>query len=89
MSGQVARLVTANLRVAEGAVVEDARREVHWVSGSGVGRKRIRLNRTPPARLAGLVVQSRPRVRKRLRLVGYSRVSIPDHMGRRNDQDNG
>ena len=37
--------------------VEDARREVHWVSGSGPGRKRIRLNRKPPAHLACFGVQ--------------------------------
>ena len=66
-----------------------ASREVHWVSGSGSGpgRKRIRLNRKTPAHLAGLVVQSRPRVWKRLRHVGHSSVSIPDHKSRRGDQD--
>ena len=45
-------------------------RGVHWVSGSGPGRKRIRLNRKTPAHLAVYVVQSRPRVWKRLRHVG-------------------
>ena len=42
-----------------------------------------------PAHLAGLVIQSRSRVWKRLRHVGPSRVSIPDHKRRRSDQDDG
>ena len=41
LSGHGGSLVTA----VEGEGVEDARREVHWVSGCGPGRKRIRLNR--------------------------------------------
>ena len=45
VSGHVASLVTADPRVAEGNGVEDARREVHWVSGSGPRQKQIRLNR--------------------------------------------
>ena len=64
-------------------------REVRWVSVSGSGRKRIRLNRKTPAHLAGFRVQSRPRVWKRLRLVVYSRVSILEHKRRRGDQDHG
>ena len=51
-------LILGLLRV----MVEDARSEVHWVSGSGPGRKRIRLNRKTPAHLAGLGVHSRSRV---------------------------
>ena len=49
MFGQVASLVIADLRVAESGGAEDASREVRWVSGSGPRRKRIRLNRKPPA----------------------------------------
>ena len=45
VSGHVASLVTADLGVAESGGAEDACREVHWVSGSGPGRKRIRTNR--------------------------------------------
>ena len=30
-------------------------RRVHWVSGSGPGRKRVRLNRKTPAHLAGFI----------------------------------
>ena len=71
VSGHVAGLVTAALRVAGSGRDEDASREVHWVSGSGPGRKRIRLNRKNPAHLAGLEIQSRPRVWKRLRHVGH------------------
>ena len=77
VSGHVASLVCADLGVSEGDGVEDARREVHWVSGSGLGRKRIRLNRKNPAHLAGLGAQSWPRVWKRLRHVEHSLVSIP------------
>ena len=55
MSGRVAGLVTANLGVAEGNGVEDARQEVHWVSGSGLGRKRIRLNRKKTRTPRGLL----------------------------------
>ena len=61
--------------------------EVHWVSGSGPGRKRIRLNRKTPAHLVGSsVVQSRPRVWKRLRHLGHSVVSYADCKRRRHDQ---
>ena len=87
VSGHVARLVAAGSRVVQEAVADGACRERHWVSGSGPGRKRIRLNRKLPAHLAGLVVQSRPRVWKRLRHVGHSSVSIPDHKRRRSDQE--
>ena len=72
-----------------GHVVELVTDAVHWVSGSGTGRKRVRLNRKTPAHLAGLMVHSRPRVWKRLRRVGHSSVSIPDHKRRRGDQDRG
>ena len=41
VSGHVASLVTADLWVAESGGAEDACREVHWLSGSGPGRKRI------------------------------------------------
>ena len=57
-------------------VVDGVGQEVHWVSGSGPGRKRIRLNRKTPAHVAGFMVQSRPRVWKRLRHVGFFSVSI-------------
>ena len=49
--------------------------------------KRIRLNRKPPAHLAGFEVQSRPRVWKRLRPVVNIGVSLPDRKRRRRDQD--
>ena len=44
---------------------------VHPVSSSGPVRKRFRLNRKTPAHLVGLLIQSRPRVWKRLRHVGF------------------
>ena len=71
------------------ALVDDIGQEVLWVSGSGSGRKRIGLSRKTPAHLAGFMVQSRPRVWKRLRHVGHSSVSIPDHKRRRGDQNVG
>ena len=61
---------------------------VHWLGGSGPGRKRIRLNRKISAHLVGRsVVQSRPRVWKRLRHVGTICVSLPVPKRRRCDQD--
>ena len=67
--------------------VDCAADEVSWVSSSGPGRKRIRLNRKTPAHLVVSMVQSRPRIWKRLRHVGFFSVSIPDHKRRRGDQD--
>ena len=78
VSGHVACLVTADHGASGANGDEVSRREVHWVGGSGPGRKRIRLNRKPPAHLAGLDIQCRPRVWKRLRQVEHSLVSIPD-----------
>ena len=89
ISGNVPDLVTAVVAVAGEAVVDCAAHEVSWVGGSGLGRKRIRLNRKTLAHLAGFMVQSRPRFGKRLRHVGFSSVSIPDHKRRRGDQDDG
>ena len=77
-SGQVAGLITAVIGVVEEAVVGCAAHEVSWVSGSGPGRKRIRLNRKTPAHLVVSMVQSRPRVWKRLRHVEHSSFSLPD-----------
>ena len=54
MSGHAASLVTADLGVAGSGEAEVACREVHWVSGSGPGRKRIRLNRQTPCTPRGL-----------------------------------
>ena len=41
ISSHVARLVTARPGVVQEAADDGAGREVHWVSGSGPGRKRI------------------------------------------------
>ena len=71
------------------AIDDGASQEVHWVSSSGPGRKRIRLCRKTPAHLAGFVVQSRPRIWKRLCHVGFSGISIPDHKRWRGHQDVG
>ena len=88
VSGQIVDLVAACVGAVREALVDGARQEVHWVSGSGPGRKRIRLNRKTPAHLAGFMIHSRPRVWKTLRHVGFSSVSIPDHKRRRCDQAN-
>ena len=87
MPGQVACLVTASSGVVQEVIAEDVDHGVHWVRGSGPGRKRIRLNRKTPAHLAGLVVQSRQCVWKRQNHVGTICVSIPDRKRRRGDQD--
>ena len=81
VSGHVARLVATYCEAAGGNGSEDASSGVHWVSGSGPGRKRIRRNRKTPAHLAEFMIHSRPRVWKRLRHVGLS-----DHTRRRCDQ---
>ena len=85
--GCVVDLVAAHDGAGREALADGARQEVHWVSGSGPGRKRIRLNMKTHAHFAGFVIQSRPRVWKRLRHVGPSSVSIPDHKRRRCGQD--
>ena len=54
-------------------------------SRSGPGGKRFRLNRKTPAHLVKCMVQSRPRVWKRLHQVGFSGSSLPDHTRRRCD----
>ena len=89
MPGHLVDLVTAVVGALPEAVAGGAFQAVHWVSGSGPQRKRIRLNRKTPAHLAGFMVQSRPRVWKRLRHVGLSSVFILDHKRRCGDQDDG
>ena len=89
VSGHVVDLVTAAADIGREAVADGALQAVLWVGGSGPRRKRIRLNRKTPAHLAEFMVQSRPRVWKRLRRVGLSSISVPDHKRRRGDQDVG
>ena len=85
VSGHVARLIAVHCEDADGRGDEVPDLGVHWVSGSGPGRKRFRLNRKTPAHLVGLLIHSRPRVWKRLRHVGFSGISMPDHTRRRCD----
>ena len=85
--GRVVDLVTAGFGAVREVIADGVYQEVHWVSGPGPERKRIRLNRKTPAHLAGLVVQSRPRVWKRLHHAGTTCVSLPDRKRRRRDQE--
>ena len=62
VSGHVDDLVAASIGAVQEVDVDGVGQEVHWVSGSGSGRKRIRLNRKTPAHLAGSMIHSRPRV---------------------------
>ena len=84
-SGHVARLVADHSDAAGNRGGEVIGLGVHRVSWSGLVRKRFRLNRKTPAHLAGLLTHSQPRVWKRLRHVGFSCVSMPDHTRRRCD----
>ena len=85
VSGHVDRLVAAHSDIACDCGDEVLGLGVHRVSGSGPVRKRFRLNRKTPAHLVGLLIHSRPRVWKRLRHVGFSGISLPDHTRRRCD----
>ena len=53
VSGHAVSPVAADPRVADDGGAEVASREVRWVSGSGPGRKRIRLNRKKPCTRRG------------------------------------
>ena len=90
MPGQVAGLVTASFL---GGV-----RKAILARGAGSWRftgfvvlvldgKEFDLTENHPAHLAGYLVQSRPRVWKRLHHVGTICVSLPDRKRRRRDQD--
>ena len=81
--GSVVHLVAAYSGAGRRASVDEVGQGVHWVSGSGSGRKRIRLNRKTPAHLVGYMIHSRPRVWKRLSHVDLSDVSGSDHKRRR------
>ena len=81
--GSVGNLVAAYSDADRRAAVDEVGRDVYWVSGSGPGRKRIRLNRKTPAHLAGYVIHSRTRIWKRLSHVGFSSISVSDHKRRR------
>ena len=87
--GSVVYLVAAHTGARHRASVDEVGQGVHWVSGSGSGRKRIRLNRKTPAHLAGYMIHSRPRVWKRLSHVDLSNISDSDHKRRRCDQNDG
>ena len=85
VSGHVARLIPDNYEDAGGCGDEVIGLRVPRVSWSGPFRRRFRLNRKTPAHLAVLLIHSRPRVWKRLRQVGFSGISLPDHTRRRCD----
>ena len=85
--GSVRGLVAAYFDAGRRAAVDEVGRDVFWVSSSGPGRKRIRLISKTPARLAGYVTHSRPKVWKRLRHVGWHRILDFDHKRRRCEQN--
>ena len=85
VSGQVRGLVAAYPDTAGDLGDEVVALRVFRGSRSGPGRKRFRLNRKTPAHLVKVLVQSRPRVWKRLHHVGISGSSLPDHTWRRCD----
>ena len=85
-SGHVGSSVAAHSDTAGDRGDEVIGLRVPRVSGCGPVRKRFRLNRKTPAHLAGLLIHSRPRVWKRLRHVGFSGISMPDHTRRRCDR---
>ena len=77
--GSVGGLVAGYSDAGRRAGVDEVGRDVHWVSGSGSGRKRIRLKRKNPAHLAGYMIHSRPRVCKRLSHDVLFEISDSDH----------
>ena len=87
MPGHAAALVTADDEVPGSLGIEVSGRRVFCVSGSGVGKKRIRLNRKTPAHLVGFGIQCRPQVWKRLCPDESSFFIAPDPKRRCCDQD--
>ena len=85
VSGQVRGLVAAYPDTTGDLGDEVVDLRVFRGSRSGPGGKRFRLNRKTPAHLVKVMVQSRPRVWKRLHHVGISGSSLPDHTRRRCD----
>ena len=73
--GRVVDLVAAYSDACPKASVDEVGREFHWVSGSGSGRKRTRLNRKNSCTPRWVLIHSRPRVWKRLSHVDLSDVS--------------
>ena len=88
-SGHVRRLTAAHDEAAGGRGGEVSGLGVSRVSRSPPLRKRFRLNRKPPAHLVGILAHSRPRVWKRLRQVGFTGLSMPDHSRRHCDHADG
>ena len=80
-------MLAAEFHAALVGDVEVARRGLHWVSGSGPGRKRIRLSRkTQDTSWDNQSVHGRPRVWKRLHCSGYTGVPRVDCKRRRCSQ---
>ena len=88
-SGHVDCLVAAHSDSADDCGDEVVGVRVLGSCGSGPIRRRIRQNRKTPAHLAGLLIHSRLRVWKRLRQVGFSRISLPGDTRRRCDHADG
>ena len=79
--GHVAGLIAVEVRAAQVGGVEVARRDIPWVTGSGLARKRIRLNRKNPSTPRGTICAW-----KRLHCSGYSGTSGVDCKRRRCNQ---
>ena len=86
VSGHVARLVAIYCEATGDGGNEVPSSGFRPISGSGPGRKRIRVNRKTPGHLVGSLMHSRPRVWKRLRHEGFVDIAMPDHARRRCDQ---
>ena len=80
--GHVRSLVAAHADFAGSCGSEVSGLGVFRDSRSRPLRKRFRLNRKTPAHLVEVLAHSRPRVWKRLRQVGFSDLSMPDHSRR-------
>ena len=87
--GHAASLVITGGEVPATLGIEASSCRVLRFSGSGMVKKRIRLNRKTPAHLAGYMIHSRPRVWKRSSHVDLSDVSDSDHKRRRCEQNDG
>ena len=91
VSGHVNDLVAASIGAVREVDVDGVGQEVHWVSGSRPGRKRIRLNRKKPCTPPWLLSSTLGHVFGRDCIMWDFHIAflIPDQKRRRSDQANG